>query len=131
MPLKEVRADEKEAPKAIGPYSQAIKAGHYVFVSGQIPLDPLTGLLDSGEIRGQTFRVLQNLEAVLKAAGCGLNNVVKTTIYLTDLSNFGVVNDIYGFRFAADPKPARATVQVAALPKSALIEMDCVAYLGD
>jgi 2-iminobutanoate/2-iminopropanoate deaminase len=114
------------APKAIGPYSQAVRSGDLVFLSGQIPLDPATGELAKGDIRVQTERVMDNLAAVLKAAGLGFEHVVKTTIYLVDLTDFAAVNETYGKRFAADP-PARATVQVAALPKGARVEIDAIA----
>ncbi len=115
-----------DAPAAIGPYSQAIRAGSLVLLSGQIPLDPATGQLVAGDIAAQTARVMENLKAVLAAAGCSLADVVRTTIYLTDLGHFAAVNEAYG-RFFAPPFPARATVQVAALPKGAQVEIDAVA----
>lgn len=118
------------APKAIGPYVQATRAGDLVFCSGQIALDPATGAMVAGGIEAETARVLDNLEAVLSAAGATLSDVVRTTIYLTDMNDFAVVNRIYGERFA-DPSgafPARATVQVAALPKGARVEIDAVAH---
>jgi 2-iminobutanoate/2-iminopropanoate deaminase len=114
------------APAAIGPYSQAIDAGDFVFLSGQVPIDPKTGELVQGDIAVQTDRVLDNLGAVLEAAGCSFADVVKTTIYLTDLGDFQVVNATYGKRFTAAP-PARATIQVAALPKGARVEIDAIA----
>jgi 2-iminobutanoate/2-iminopropanoate deaminase len=115
------------APKAIGPYSQAVKAGPGItFLSGQIPLDPKTGELVEGDIRAQTERVMQNLEAVLHAAGLQFRHVLKTTIYLVDLGDFAAVNEVYGKRFPQAP-PARATVQVAALPKGARVEIDAIA----
>jgi len=116
----------KDAPSAIGPYSQAVRAGETVFLSGQIPLDPATGLLVEGDITAQTKRVMENLRAVLTAAGCGFADVVRTTIYLVDLGHFGKVNEAYGLCFEA-PFPARATVQVSALPKGAQVEIDMVA----
>jgi 2-iminobutanoate/2-iminopropanoate deaminase len=115
-----------QAPAAIGPYSQAVRAGPWVFLSGQIPLDPVTGQLVTGAIEAQTERVLQNLSAVLAAAGCGFADVVRTTIYLVDLGHFAEVNQVYG-RFFAEPYPARSTVQVAALPRGAQVEIDAVA----
>jgi 2-iminobutanoate/2-iminopropanoate deaminase len=115
-----------EAPAAIGPYSQAIRSGDLVFLSGQIPLDPKTGELVSGDIAEQTERVLDNLSAVLTAAGASFADVVKTTIYLTDLRDFQSVNETYAKRFTAVP-PARATVQVAALPRGARVEIDAIA----
>lgn len=116
----------ESAPAAIGPYSQAVEADGWLFLSGQIPLQPQSGEMVSGGIEAQTRQVMANLEAVLAAAGVGFADVVKTTIYLTDLANFATVNGVYGESFSADP-PARATVQVAALPKGALVEIDCVA----
>lgn len=114
------------APAAIGPYSQAIRAGSFVFLSGQIPLDPATGALVPGDIAAQTTRVMENLRAVLAAAGCSFADVVRTTIYLTDLAHFAAVNETYG-RFFEAPFPARATVQVAALPRGAQVEIDAIA----
>jgi 2-iminobutanoate/2-iminopropanoate deaminase len=115
-----------DAPAAIGPYSQAIRAGNLVFLSGQIPLDPATGQMVEGDIAAQTTRVMKNLEAVLAAAGCGFESVVRTTIFLTNLADFQVVNEIYGKAFPTAP-PARATVQVAALPRGAKVEIDAIA----
>jgi 2-iminobutanoate/2-iminopropanoate deaminase len=114
------------APAAIGPYSQGIGAGSLVFLSGQIPLDPATGALVAGDIAAQTQRVMENLRAVLAAAGCTFQHVVRTTIYLVDLGHFAAVNEAYGRYFEA-PFPARATVQVAALPKGAQVEIDAIA----
>jgi len=119
----------KEAPAAIGPYSQAVKVGDLVFVSGQIPLDPATGEMVEGDIEAQTKRVMENLRAVLQAAGAGFEHVVRSTIYLTDLGDFAKVNAIYGSYFPSEP-PARATVQVAALPRGSKVEIDVVAHLG-
>jgi 2-iminobutanoate/2-iminopropanoate deaminase len=115
-----------DAPAAIGPYSQAIHAGDLVFLSGQVPIDPKTGELVGGDIAAQTERVLDNLGAVLAAAGCAFGDVVKTTIYLVDLADFQAVNQTYAKRFTAAP-PARATVQVSALPKGARVEIDAIA----
>ena len=114
-----------DAPAAIGPYSQAIRSGNMVFLSGQIPLDPATGTMVQGGVKAETERVLANLAAVLKAAGCSWGDIVKTTIYLTDLGDFQVVNEAYGKMFTKDP-PARATVQVAALPRGAKVEIDAI-----
>jgi 2-iminobutanoate/2-iminopropanoate deaminase len=116
----------KDAPAAIGPYSQAVGAGDLVFLSGQIPLDPATGELVAGDITAQTVRVMENLRAVLAAAGCTFGDLVRTTIYLADLTHFARVNEAYG-SYLKTPFPARATVQVAALPKGALVEIDAVA----
>ena len=116
------------APKAIGPYSQAIRAGSLVFVSGQIPLDPATGAMVEGDIVAQTHRVFANLGAILEAAGASFDNVVRTTVYLADMNDFGTVNEIYGTYFSS-PAPARATVQAARLPKDARVEIDLIASL--
>jgi 2-iminobutanoate/2-iminopropanoate deaminase len=116
------------APKAIGPYSQAIRAGGLLFVSGQIPLDPTTGAIVAGDIAAQTARVLDNLKAILEAAGASLDAVVKTTIYLADLGDFKTVNETYG-RYFSSPAPARATVQVARLPLDVRVEIDAIAKL--
>ncbi len=117
------------APAAIGPYSQGVKAGAYVFFSGQIPLAPNTGELVAGGIDVQIRQVMNNMAAALTAAGLGFTQVVKTTIYLTDLQDFSAVNEIYGSYFSG-VFPARATVQVAALPKGAKIEIEWTAYCG-
>jgi 2-iminobutanoate/2-iminopropanoate deaminase len=114
------------APKAIGPYSQAIRAGGLVFCSGQIPLDPATGELVAGGVAEQTERVLENLRAVLEAAGASLAHVVKTTVYLKDLGDFQAMNAVYARRFGANA-PARATVEVARLPRDVKVEIDCIA----
>jgi 2-iminobutanoate/2-iminopropanoate deaminase len=115
-----------EAPAAIGPYSQAVSSGGFLFCSGQIPLDPATGKMVEGGIEAQTERVLKNLEAVLSAGGSTLASVVKTTVYLTDLADFPAMNAVYGKFFGQAP-PARATVQVAKLPAGARVEIDAVA----
>ena len=116
------------APQAIGPYSQAIRAGSLLFVSGQIPLDPATGAMVEGDIAAQTHRVFANLGAILAAAGASFDHVVRTTVYLADMNDFGTVNEIYGTYFSA-PAPARATVQAARLPKDARVEIDLIASL--
>ena len=115
-----------DAPEAIGPYSQAIKVGGLVFTAGQIPLDPSTGQIVGSDSATQTDRVLKNLQAILQASGSGLENVVKTTVILKDLSDFPAVNEVYGHYFKSDP-PARSTVQVANLPKDALVEIEAIA----
>jgi 2-iminobutanoate/2-iminopropanoate deaminase len=124
MPNRTVSTDK--APKAIGPYSQAIAAGDLIFVSGQIPLDPQTQQMVQGDVRTQTERVMENLSAILSAAGVGFGDVVKASIFLTDLNDFAAVNEIYGKRFPSAP-PARSTVQVAALPTGARVEIDVIA----
>ena len=117
------------APAAIGPYSQAIRAGGFLFISGQIPLDPESGQVVDGDVAAQTHRIMQSLGAILKAAGASYDHVVRTTIFLTDLTDFALVNDVYGSYFAA-PAPTRATVQVAALPKGVSVEIDAIAHLA-
>ena len=118
-----------DAPQAIGPYSQAIEAGGFVFVSGQIPIDPNTGNPVQGGINEQTRQVMENAKAILSAAGCGMSQVIKTTIYLKKMADFAAVNEIYGGYFLSDP-PARATVEVSRLPKEVAIEIDFVAWKG-
>ena len=115
-----------DAPKAIGPYSQAVRAGQLLFLSGQVPLDPATGQIVSGDIAAQTRRVFDNLGAVLKAGGRSFADVVRTTVFLADMNDFAAVNEVYG-QYFAEPYPARATVQVARLPKDARVEIDLIA----
>jgi 2-iminobutanoate/2-iminopropanoate deaminase len=115
-----------KAPGAIGPYSQAVKAGGMVFCSGQIPIDPVTGEFVSGGVAEQTEQVLKNLSAVLEAAGASLKTVVKTTVFLADMGDFAAMNEVYG-RYFNENKPARATVQAARLPRDAKVEIECVA----
>ncbi|MHC4779843.1 MAG: RidA family protein [Planctomycetota bacterium] len=117
------------APAAIGPYSQAVVAGGWLFASGQIPLDPATGELTGGSVADQTKRVLTNLSAVLQGAGATLDNVVKCTCYLKDMGSFAAMNEVYAAFFGVDP-PARAAVEVSQLPKGVDIEIDAVAFLG-
>ena len=123
--MKEIISTEN-APGAIGPYSQAVKAGNMIFCSGQIPIDPKTGEFVSDDVAEQTEQVLRNLNAVLEAAGSSLNNVVKTTVFLADMNDFVAMNEVYA-RFFSENKPARATVQVSALPKGANVEIDAIA----
>ena len=122
------RVQTENAPQAIGPYSQAVKASGLVFASGQIPIDPATGVVVEGSIAEQTERVLNNIKAVLEAAGSSLERVVKTTVFLADLSDFGEMNEAYG-RFFADVPPARSTVEVSRLPRDARVEIDAIALL--
>jgi 2-iminobutanoate/2-iminopropanoate deaminase len=117
------------APSAIGPYSQAVISGNLLFCSGQVALDPATGQLVEGDAAAQTERVLDNLGAVLEAAGSDFSRVVKTTIYLVDMADFARVNEVYARRFPADP-PARATVEVRGLPRGARVEIDAIATVG-
>ena len=123
-PAKEIIKTEN-APGAIGPYSQAVKVGEFVFVSGQIPIDPATGNFVSDEVAAQTEQVLKNLQAVLEAAGSGLNEVVKTTVFLADMNDFVAMNEVYARYFTQD-FPARATVQAARLPKDARVEIEAI-----
>jgi len=118
------------APEAIGPYSQAIRAGQFLFVSGQLPLDPVMGTIVDGNVSEQTHRVMRSLNAILEAAGASFDHVVRTTVFLADLNDFLRMNDVYASYFK-DPAPARATVQVARLPKDARVEIDVVAFLAD
>lgn len=118
------------APQAIGPYSQAVKTNGWVFCSGQIPIDPGTGQFVSGGIEEQTQQVLRNLAAVLEAAGSGLDRVIKTTVFLTDMQEFSAMNGVYGKFFTQDP-PARATVEASRLPRDAKVEIEAIALAGD
>ena len=118
-----------DAPKAMGAYSPAIKAGNLLFISGQIPVDPMTGDLVQGDIAAQADQVMQNLTALLRAAGASFTNVVRTTVYLADMNDFAGMNEVYS-RYIVDPPPARATVQVARLPRDVKIEIDAIAVLA-
>ena len=120
----------KDAPGAVGPYSQAIRAGAMVFCAGQIPLDPQSGQIESQDVGDQAKRVLENIGAVLKAAQLNFSHVVKTTVFLTDLADFQTVNEIYAGYFREDP-PARSTIQVSALPKGARVEIEAIALADD
>ena len=126
MKLEIITTDK--APAAIGPYSQTVKFGNLLFCSGQIPLNPATGEIVSGDIKAQTERVMNNIAAVLSAAGAGFDDVIKTTIYLVDMGDFASVNDIYGRRFQ-NHRPARSTVAVKGLPRGALLEIEVIAAL--
>jgi 2-iminobutanoate/2-iminopropanoate deaminase len=119
----------KDAPEAIGPYSQAVASGGFVFVSGQIPVNPETGTVVEGDIKTQAGVVMKNAEAILAAAGCRMQDVVKATIYLKNMTDFSAVNEVYGSFFPSDP-PARATVEVSRLPKDVAVEMDFIAWKG-
>lgn len=127
MPLKTISTDK--APSAIGPYSQGIISNGFIFTAGQIPLDPKAGKIVEGGIVEQTDRVMENLQEVLRAAGATWSDVVKTTVYLNDLSNFPTVNEVYG-KWLGDARPARSTVQVTALPRGALVEIDAIAVVS-
>jgi 2-iminobutanoate/2-iminopropanoate deaminase len=121
----------KDAPAAIGPYSQAIRIGNFLYTSGQVALDPASGAVVSGGVTEQTARAIENLKAVLTAAGASLAQVVKTTVFLKNIGDFAAMNEVYGRYFAADGvvPPARSTVEVARLPKDALVEIEVIAYL--
>lgn len=127
--MKQVISTDK-APGAIGPYSQAIKCGNMIFCSGQIPIDPATSEFVSENTSEQTEQVFKNLIAVLEAAGAGLGDVVKTTVFLADMGEFAEMNEVYA-RYFADNKPARATVQAARLPRDARVEIDCIAIVNE
>lgn len=127
MPREIVSTDA--APRAIGPYSQAVRAGGFLFLSGQVALDPRTGQLVGSDIKQQTRQVLENVRAILEAAGSSLRQVVKCTVFLADMNDFGPMNEEYG-SFFQDQPPARTTVQVARLPRSALVEIEVVALAG-
>ena len=120
----------KAAPQAIGPYSQAVRVGQFIFTSGQIPLDPATGEFVAGGIAEQTEQVLRNLSAVLEAAGTNLSRVVKTTVFLADMSDFAAMNEVYGRFFGAEP-PARSTVEAARLPRDARVEIEVIALASE
>ena len=126
--MKEIIATE-DAPRAIGPYSQAVRAGNFVFASGQIPIDPATGEFVSGGIGEQTEQVLKNLTALFAAAGVGLDQIVKTTVFLADMNDFTAMNEVYA-KFFSEAPPARATVQAARLPRDAKVEIEAIAVLG-
>ena len=126
-PRQAVATDK--APKAIGPYSQAVRAGNLLFVSGQVPIDPATGALIEGDIAAQTHRVMRNLSAILEAAGASMDQVVRCTVYLADMNDFAAMNDVYGSYFS-QPAPARATIQAVRLPKDARVEIDVIASLA-
>jgi 2-iminobutanoate/2-iminopropanoate deaminase len=119
----------KDAPRAIGPYSQAVRFDNLVFVSGQIPIEPETGIILKGDIRAQTRQILENLNNILTAGGSSLDNVLRTTIFLTNLENYSVVNETYA-QYFNDLTPARSTVQVSKLPMDAQIEIDVIAYVN-
>jgi 2-iminobutanoate/2-iminopropanoate deaminase len=127
MSSKKTRVFTKEAPMPVGPYSQAIRAGDFLFVAGQVAVDPVTGDFVLGSIAEQTNQCMENIKTILNAAGASLADVVRTTIYLTNMDDFGEVNDAYGNYFDLDP-PARTTIGVAALPKGLAIEIDVIAY---
>ncbi len=125
--MKEIISTSK-APSAIGPYSQAVKVGNLIFISGQIPIDPSSGNMVNGDIKEQTKRVLENIKGILESVGASLANVVKTTVFMIDLSEFSLMNEVYKDYFPEKP-PARSTIQVSALPRGAKIEIEAIALL--
>lgn len=127
MPKQPIKTPR--APAAIGPYSQAVAAGGFIFVSGQIPLDPTSDEVVEGDVAHQTDRVMRNIRAILDDSGATMGDVVKTTIFLADMNDFAVVNEVYGRYFDAEP-PARATIQIARLPKDVLVEIEAIAFVG-
>jgi 2-iminobutanoate/2-iminopropanoate deaminase len=130
MPAVKDIVTTDRAPRAIGPYSQAVRAGDLVFASGQIPIDPATGEFVAGGVAEQTEQVLRNLTAVFEAAGVGMNQIVKTTVFLADMDDFTAMNEVYGRFFSVEP-PARATVQAARLPRDARVEIEAIAVIGN
>lgn len=131
--MQRTKIQTSEAPAAIGPYSQAIRCGQFLYASGQIPLDPATGELVDADIQGQTERVIQNIQAVLAGAGASLAQVVKTTVFLTSMNDFRAMNAVYARYFEGPDRlsPARSTVAVVELPRQALVEIECIAVLED
>jgi len=128
-PLEKVESEK--APKAIGPYSQAVVVGGFLFASGQIGISHSTGKMVEGGIKEQTKQVLDNIDGVISERNIGFDRVLKVTVYLKDIKDFQAMNEVYATKFKHEPKPARETVQVAALPKDALVEMSCMAYVGE
>lgn len=122
-----IKIETTDAPKAIGPYSQAVLSGQLLFISGQLPIDPSNGELVKNEIKTQTIRVLDNLEAILKTAGCTFKDVIRSDVFLKDMNDFTILNEEYAKRFNHPIPPARQTIQVARLPKDALVEISCIA----
>jgi 2-iminobutanoate/2-iminopropanoate deaminase len=124
------KTETKEAPGAVGPYSQGIETERFLYVSGQLPVDPKTGQMVEMAIKVQTDRVIENLRAVLRAAGSDLSQVVRCDVFLADMNDFKDMNEVYASKFVTDPKPARQAVQVARLPLDAMVEISCIAYKG-
>ena len=124
------KIETKEAPGAVGPYSQATQIDRFIFVSGQLPVDPQNGQMVEKKIKIQTERVIQNIKSILNAAGLDLNNVVRCDVFLKDMNDFKEMNEVYASKFTSDPKPARQAVQVGRLPLDAMIEISCIAYNG-
>jgi 2-iminobutanoate/2-iminopropanoate deaminase len=120
-----------KAPAPIGPYSQAVRAGNTLYISGQIALNPETGELETHHIKDETHRVMHNLKAILEAAGAGFEQVVKSSIFLSDMNNFAIVNEVYGSYIDSEKSPARETVEVSVLPKHVNVEISMIAYIGD
>lgn len=125
------KIETENAPKAIGPYSQAVRAGQLLFVSGQLPINPATGKVEEVSIEGQTRQVLANIKAILEAASCGFEDVVRAEVYLKDLQDFAAMNKIYAESFTSEVQPARQAMQVAKLPLDVRIEISCIAYIEE
>jgi 2-iminobutanoate/2-iminopropanoate deaminase len=128
--MQRIQISTNQAPAAIGPYSQAIRSGQFIFTAGQVALDPTSGEIVGADVQAQTHRVLQNLQAVLTSAGSSLANVVKTTVFLSSMSDFQAMNAVYATYFG-QPAPARSTVAVAELPRKALVEIECIAVIDE
>ncbi|MCL2736867.1 MAG: Rid family detoxifying hydrolase [Propionibacteriaceae bacterium] len=128
--VKQTAIATDQAPAAIGPYSQAVRAGDFIYISGQLPINPAVGAIEAEDAAGQAAQAIDNLEAILREAGHSLANIVKATVFLTDIADFAAVNQVYAARFTSDPKPARAAFQVSALPAGAAVEIEAVAYVG-
>ena len=126
-----IKIETENAPKAIGPYSQAVRAGQLLFVSGQLPINPQTGKVEEVSIEGQTRQVFANIKAILEAAGCSFDDVVRAEVYLKDLQDFAAMNKIYAEYFSSEIKPARQSMQVAKLPLDIRIEISCIAYIEE
>lgn len=126
-----IKIETENAPKAIGPYSQAVRIRHLLFVSGQLPLNPKTGKIEEVSIEGQTRQVLANIKAILQAGDCGMEDVVRTEVYLKDLQDFAAMNQIYAEYFSSEIKPTRQAMQVAKLPLDARIEISCIAFIEE
>lgn len=126
-----IKIETENAPKAIGPYSQAVRAGQLLFISGQLPINPKTGKVEEVSIEGQTRQVLANIKAILEAAGCGFDDVTRAEVYLKDLQDFAAMNQIYAEYFSSEIKPARQAMQVAKLPLDVRIEISCIAFIEE
>jgi len=122
------KIESNSAPRPVGPYSQGTRVGDFIFVSGQLPIDPKTGKIVQGDIKVQTDRVIENIKAILAAAGLDLTHVASCDVFLKDMNDFGSMNEVYAYKFTSDPKPARQAVQVGRLPLDAMVEISCIAF---